>query len=217
MAQKGALDQQDMMFLANIQTKLGLSSEAGEKLMMDSQKKVLSEELTNIMDNATPEGIKAFREKCNVMGMDLSEDIGITGHQLVRMFEQEIIPALKSGELSADNNDSMIEIQESLGMAPEECETVFERTVLRLADDALKLVVSELLRGREENTTELIVEIIRYAAFFGGDLDLTVEEPTAWAIFNIYEAFDFSGQDAETVEQNKELLKIALGLLDPEE
>ena len=217
MAQKGALDQQDMMFLANIQTKLGLSSEAGEKLMMDSQKKVLSEELTNIMDNATPEGIKAFREKCNVMGMDLSEDIGITGHQLVRMFEQEIIPALKSGELSADNNDSMIEIQESLGMAPEECETVFERTVLRLADDALKLVVSELLRGREENTTDLIVEIIRYAAFFGGDLDLTVEEPTAWAIFNIYEAFDFSGQDAETVEQNKELLKIALGLLDPEE
>merc|ERR1719343_593931 len=62
MAQKGSLDQQDMMFLANIQTKLGLSSEAGEKLMIDSQKKVLSEELTNIMDDATPEGIRAFRE-----------------------------------------------------------------------------------------------------------------------------------------------------------
>lgn len=217
MAQKGSLDQQDMMFLANIQTKLGLSSEAGEKLMTDSQKKVLSEELTGIMDNATPEGIKAFREKCNSMGMDLSEDIGITAHQLVRMFEQEIIPALKSGELTAENNDSMIDIQESLNMDPEECETVFERTVLRLADDALKLTVSELLRGREENTTELIAEIIRYAAFFGGDLDLTVEEPTAWAIHNIYEAFDFSGQDAEVVEQNKELLKIALGLLEPEE
>ena len=217
MAQKGSLDQQDMMFLANIQTKLGLSSEAGEKLMMDSQKKVLSEELTNIMDDATPESIRAFREKCNMMGMDLSEDIGITGHQLVRMFEQEIIPALKSGELTVDDNESMVDIQESLNMNPDECETVFERTVLRLADDALKLIVSELLRGREENTTELIVEIIRYAAFFGGDLDLTVEEPTAWAIYNIYEAFDFSDQDTETVEENKELLKVALGLLDPEE
>jgi hypothetical protein len=217
MAQKGSLDQQDMMFLANIQTKLGLSSEAGEKLMLDSQKKVLSEELTSIMDNSTPEGIKAFREKCNVMGMDLSEDIGITGHQLVRMFEQEIIPALQSGELTADNNDSMVEIQESLNMDPDECETVFERTVLRLADDALKLIVSELLRGREENTTELIVEIVRYAAFFGGDLDLEVEEPTAWAISNTYESFDFSGQDAEAVEANKELLKIALGLSDSEE
>jgi len=216
MAQKGSLDQQDMMFLANIQTKLGLSSEAGEKLMMDSQKKVLSEELTGIMDDATPESIKAFREKCNTMGMDMSEDIGITAHQLVRMFEQEIIPALKSGDLTADNNDSMVEIQESLNMDPEECETIFERTVLRLADDAMKLVVSELLRGREENTTELIVEIIRYAAFFGGDLDLTVEEPTAWAVYNIYEAFDFSGQDAEVVEGNKELLKIALGLEEAE-
>jgi len=217
MSEKGTLDQQDMMFLANIQTKLGLSSEAGEKLMMDSQKKVLSEELTSIMDDATPEGIKAFREKCNVMGMDLSEDIGITGHQLVRMFEQEIIPALTSGELTADNNDAMIEIQESLNMDPDECETVFERTVLRLADDALKLIISELLRGREENTTELIVEIIRYAAFFGGDLDLTVEEPTAWAIYNLYEAFDLSGQDAEVIEENKELLKISFGLLDAEE
>jgi hypothetical protein len=186
-------------------------------LMLDSQKKVLSEELTSIMDNSTPEGIKAFREKCNVMGMDLSEDIGITGHQLVRMFEQEIIPALQSGELTADNNDSMVEIQESLNMDPDECETVFERTVLRLADDALKLIVSELLRGREENTTELIVEIVRYAAFFGGDLDLEVEEPTAWAISNTYESFDFSGQDAEAVEANKELLKIALGLSDSEE
>lgn len=217
MAQKGALDQQDMMFLANIQTKLGLSSETGEKLMMDSQKKVLSEELTNVMDNATPEGIKAFREKCNQMGMDLSEDIGVTGHQLVRMFEQEIIPALKSGELTADNNEAMVDIQESLNMDPDECETVFERTVLRLADDALKLIVSELLRGREENTTKLIAAIIRYAAFFGGDLDLTVEEPTAWAIVNIYEAFDFSGQDSEIVEENKQLLQISLGLFDPEE
>jgi len=217
MAQKGSLDQQDMMFLANIQTKLGLSSEAGEKLMMDSQKKVLSEELTNIMDDATPEGIKTFREKCNSMGMDLSEDIGITGHQLVRMFEQEIIPALQAGELTADNIDSMVEIQESLNMDPDECETVFEKTVLRLADDALKLVVSELLRGREENTTELIVEIIRYATFFGGDLDLIVEEPTAWAICNIYEAFDFSNQDDEVTQENKKLLKIALGLADLEE
>ena len=213
MSQKGSLDQQDMMFLANIQTKLGLTSEQGEKLMMESQKKVLSEEVTSIMDNATPEGIKAFREKCNTMGMDLTNDVGITGHQLVRMFEQEIIPALKSGEITVDNNDSMVEIQESLNMDPDECETVFEKTVLRLAKDGLGLIVSELMRGREENTVDQIIQLVRYAAFMGGDLDLTVEEEaTAWQIFNIYEAFDFSGVDAETVEENKELLKIALGV-----
>ena len=90
---------------------------------------------------------------------------------------------------------------------------VFEKTVLRLAKDGLGLIVSELMRGREENTVDQIIQLVRYAAFMGGDLDLTVEEEaTAWQIFNIYEAFDFSGVDAETVEENKELLKIALGV-----
>merc|ERR1712085_33199 len=212
MAQKGTLDQQDMMFLANIQTKLGLSSEQGEKLMMESQKKVLSEEINSIMDNPTPDSIKAFREKCNTMGMDLSEDIGVTSHQLVRMFEQETTPALKAGEITVDNNDSMVEIQESLNMDPDECETVFENIVLRLAKEALNLMTSEILRGREENTVDLIIQLVRYAAFMGGYLDLTVEEATAWQIYSIYEAFDFTKEDAEIVNENKELLKISLGI-----
>mmetsp|Transcript_28553 Transcript_28553/g.77273 ORF Transcript_28553/g.77273 Transcript_28553/m.77273 type:complete len:1142 (+) Transcript_28553:196-3621(+) len=217
MTTKGALDQQDMMFLANIQTKLGLSSEAGEKLMMDSQRKFLTEELSKIMDDETPERIKAFREKCNGMGLDLSEDLGITKHQLVTMFEKEITPALKAGEITEDDQDILAEIQESLNIDSEECEAVFFKTVLRLAQEALNEVEAELLRGREENTVDLIAEIVRYAAFFGGDLDFTVEEPTAWSIYNVYEAVDFSGEDAEVVEDNKELLQVALGLMESED
>ena len=217
MAQKGSLDQQDMMFLANVQTKLGLSSEAGEKLMMDSQKKVLSEELANIMRDPTPESIKAFREKCNLMGMNLTEDIGITKTNLVRMFENEVTPALQSGELTADNNDMLMEIQESLGMDPEECENIIMRRIIDLAASALVFIEGELMRGREDKTTEAILEIVRYAAFLDGELDLEVEEPTAWSIYNLYDSFDFSGQDAAVVEENKELLKIALGLLDSNE
>jgi len=217
MNQKGALDQQDMMFLANIQTKLGLSSEAGEKLMMDSQRKFLTEELSNVMDDDTPERIKAFREKCNSMGLDLSEDLGITKHQLVTMFEKEITPALRAGEITEDNQDALQEIQESLNIDSEECEAVFYKTVLHLAQDALNEVEAELLRGREDNSVELIVQITRYAAFFGGELDFDVEEPTAWSIYNVYEAVDFSGEDPDIVEDNKELLQVALGLMDPED
>jgi len=147
--------------------------------------------------------------------MDLSEDVGVTSHQLVTMFEQEIVPALQSGEITADNQDMLAEIQESLNMEPEECESIFERTILKLAEDAVSDVEAEVLRGREENTTDVMRQIVRYAAFFGGDLDLTVEEPTAWSIYNIYEALDFSGEDAEAVEENKELMKVALGLMEP--
>jgi len=212
MATKGSLDQQDMMFLANIQTKLGLTSEQGEKLLMQSQKKVLSEEINNLMDDPSPEKLKAFREKCNMMGMDLSEDVGVSGHRLVRMFESEITPGLKSGEVNADNSDVLTEIQESLNMDPEECETVFQNTVLRLAKQAMDLMNSELLRGRDEMTVDLIKELVRYAAFVDGELDLTVDEATAYKVFNIYEAFDFSAEDPEKVEESKELLKVALGI-----
>jgi len=212
MASKGALDQQDMMFLANINGKLGLSSEVSEKLLLQSQKKILSEEINTLMDTPTPEGLKAFREKCNAMGMDLAEDVGVSAPRLVRMFESEIIPGLKSGEITVDNSGILTEIQESLNLDPEECESMFESVLLRLAKQAMDLVNAELLRGRDENTVDLIKELVRYAAFVDGDLGLVVEEATAWQTFNIYEAFDFGDQDEETIEANGQILKAALGL-----
>jgi len=212
MAQKGSLDQQDMMFLANIQTKLGLSSEQGEKMMVESQQKVLSEEINRIMDDPTPDKIKAFREKCNAMGMDLVDDVGISKHRLVSMFEREIIPGLISGEITVDNSDSMVEIKESLNIDDDECEAVLGKTVVFLAKDTMDTIEGELLRDREENTVDLINQLVRYAAFMDGDLQLRVQEATAWQVYNIYNAFDFSGEDTDIVEENKELLKVALGI-----
>ena len=212
MRTKGTMDQQDMMFLANIQGKLGLSSEQGEKMMMASQKKVLSEEIEILMDDPTPEGVKAFREKCNAMGMDLVEDVGISTTRLARMFEAEVVPGLKSGEISADNSDILIEIQESFNIESDECEAMFETMLLRLSKNAIDLIKSELMRGREENTVDLIKELVRYAAFTEGDLGITVDGATANSIFNIYESLDFTGESEDTVEANKELLKETLGL-----
>jgi hypothetical protein len=212
MKTKGSLDQQDMMFLSNIQGKLGLTSEQGEKMLLASQKKVLSEEIAELMDRPTPQGIKAFREKCNAMGVDMIEDVGISKQRLGRMFEAEIIPGLKSGDITADNNDVLGEIQESFGIEAEECEGMFEALLLRLSKSALDLVKGELMRGRQDNTVDLIKELVQYAAFTDGDLGLVVDEATAYQIFNIYEAFDFTGTSAETVAANKELLKEALGL-----
>jgi hypothetical protein len=212
MKTKGALDQQDMMFLANIQGKLNITPEKGEKMLLDAQKKILSEEVNGLMDDPTPEGIKAFREKCNSMGIDLTEDVGVSKSRLTRMFECEITPGLKDGTISADNSDVLGEIQDSLGVDPDECESMFESVLLRLSKNAIELIKGELLRGREDNTVDLIKELVRYAAFTEGELGLTVEEATANQIFNVYEAFDFSDLDAETIEANKLLLRSALGL-----
>jgi hypothetical protein len=148
MKTKGSMDQQDMMFLANIQSKLGLSEEQGEKMLMSAQKKVLSEEIENLMDDPTPGGVKAFREKCNSMGLDLQQDVGVSKQRLSRMFEAEIIPGLKNGEITVEDSEIFTEIQESLGIDMEECESMFENILMKLAKNAMDLDSSELLRGR---------------------------------------------------------------------
>ena len=212
MRTKGTLDQQDMMMLANIQGKLGLSAEASEKMLQDSQKKVLSEEIDELMDNPTPEGLKAFREKCNAMGMDLYEDVGISQTRLSKMFESEVIPALRNGKITAEDADELTEIQESLGLDADDAAAIFESLLLRLSKTTYDTIAGEILRGREENCVEPINEIVRYAAFTDGELGLDVPEEVGNKIVNIYEAFDFGDWDEETIENNMALLRTALSL-----
>ena len=212
---KGSLDQQDMMFLGNIQTKMNLSAEEGEKLLLQSQKKVLSEEVNAIMDDPTPEAIKAFRERCNSMGVDMSEDVGISKQRLTRMFESEITPGLKSGAITAGDEEStelLSEVQDSMGLEEEECDAMLETLIMRLAKNAMDLVNAELLRGREENAVELIKELVCYAQFTDGELSLTVEESMANQVVNIYEALDWTDVDSEVVEVDLKLLRLAMGL-----
>ena len=54
--------------------------------------------------------------------------------------------------------------------------------------------------------------MVRYFQFVNGELELDVEESTAWKIFNLYDSMDLEGVESATVESNKEMVKIALGL-----
>jgi len=214
MSTKGQLDQQDMMFLANIQGKLGLNEEQGEKMLLASQKKVLTQEADSILDTegAQPELVKTFREKCNSMGLEMEKDVGISKQRLVRMFEMEITPQLNRGEISIKNADLLTEVQESLGLTEEEAEKVFENIVDKRAKVYIGQVKGEILRGREDNCVDAIKKIVSLAQFVDGELGLEVEEATAYKIFNLYEAIDVSDEEKEDVEANKDLLKVALGL-----
>ena len=89
---------------------------------------------------------------------------------------------------------------------------MFESLLERLSKTAFETASGELLRGRDDNAVDLIKELIRYAAFTGGDLGLEVDEATANQIVNIYDALDFDGEDAAEIAANKELLQAAVGL-----
>jgi hypothetical protein len=214
MRTKSALDQQDMMFLANIQNKLDISPDKSEEMLLNTQKKILKEEAATILrDETTPEMVKSFREKCNSMGFELGKDLELSKESIQGLFESEISPALVEGEITIENADILSEIQESLGMDPETAEDVFRDILRKRAQAVMSRIKAELLRGRAENCPELIIRLVRYAQFVNGeDLELNVNESNAWKIFNMYDAMDFEGQDPESVESNKEILKVALNL-----
>ena len=124
----------------------------------------------------------------------------------------EITPQLNRGEITIKNADLLTEVQESLGLTEEEAEKVFENIVDKCAKVYIGQVKGEILRGREDNCADAIKKIVSLAQFVDGELGLEVEEATAYKIFNLYEAIDFSDEEKEDVEANKDLLKVALGL-----
>lgn len=216
MSTKGALDQQDMMFLANIQGKLGISAEKGEEMLLDTQKKIISEEASALFDSGdvTPEQIKAFREKCNSMGLDLETDVGLSKSRLVNMFSMEITPGIDSGEITIESAELLQEIQESLGLSEEEGEEVIAGLISERANGILADIVGCMLRGMEAVAVESMEKLVQYAAFVDGDLGLEVEEANANRAYNLFENKDWSAVDAEEVERQKALLKVALGVRD---
>jgi len=214
MATKSALDQQDMMFLANMQGKLGISAEKGEEMLLDTQKKIISEEASALFDSgsATPEKVKEFREKCNSMGMDLETDVGLTKSRLVNMFSMEITPGIDSGEITMDSADVLAEIQESLGLTEEEGEEVVAGLITERANGILADIVGCMLRGMDAVAVESMEKLVQYAAFVDGDLGLNVEESNANKAFNLFESKDWTGVDTKVVEKQKSLLKTAFGM-----
>ncbi|KAL7533976.1 hypothetical protein ACHAXR_009678 [Thalassiosira sp. AJA248-18] len=214
MSTKGALDQQDMMFLANIQGKLGITAEKGEEMLLDTQKKIISEEASALFDSGeiSPEQIKVFREKCNSMGLDLETDVGLSKSRLVQMFSMEITPGIDNGEITMDSADLLAEIQESLGLTEEEGEEVVAGLITERAAGILADIVGCMLRGYDVVAVESMEKLVQYAAFVDGDLGLEVEESNANRAFNLFESKDWSGVDGEKMEYQKSLLKTAFGM-----
>jgi hypothetical protein len=214
MSTKSALDQQDMMFLANIQGKLGISVEQGEKMLLDTQKKIISEEASALFDygSATPEQVKEFREKCNSMGLDLMADVGLTKSRLVSMFSMEITPGIDSGEITMESADLLAEIQESLGLSEEEGEEVVAGLIQERANGILADIIGCMLRGMDVMAVQSMEKLVQYAAFVDGDLGLEVEESNANRAFNLFENKDWAGIDEEKIASQKSLLRTAFGM-----
>jgi hypothetical protein len=148
---KTSMDQQDMMFLAQIQSKLKISSEKAQEMLIEAEKKVLKGQAQRLFDAKTilPSDIQGFRERCNGMGIDIYSDLGISKERVAALFIFEITEGIERGSITTDSGAYLTEIQESLGLSQEECEQAVVGLVQKRIPDYLDKIDKELLRGRE--------------------------------------------------------------------
>ncbi len=148
---KTSMDQQDMMFLAQIQSKLKISSEKAQEMLIEAEKKVLKGQAQRLFDAKTilPSDIQGFRERCNGMGIDIHGDLGISKERVAALFIFEITEGIERGSITTDSGAYLTEIQESLGLSQDECEQAVVGLVQQRIPEYLDKIDKELLRGRE--------------------------------------------------------------------
>jgi len=215
---KTTLDQQDMMFLAQIQTKLGLSQEKSSELMIESQKKLLFQEAQPLFQNSLQNNIvqqmKAYRLKCNAMGMDMIQDVQLPLDNVQNMFSIELVRGISSGMITPQNTTQLVDLQESYSLSPEQAEQTLFTVLTKQCTKALEEIYTHLMRGREYACVPEIQKLLQYAQFESKLLQnqSILDQNFADKVFIIYDNSIGVKLEKEEAEHNKRLLTEMLGL-----
>ena len=212
MQEKTEMDQQDFMFLTQIQERLGFSDDIVERLLVSSQKNLLSKEVERLFSTGTkiePAAVAAVVAKADVMEINLKRDLGVDDDRLGRMFGIQVMGGIEDGSITAENGgDSLGEIVEGLGMQPEIAEKRLDEIVKDRAKRIVTNLASDVARGNDERAMQDLPIFLSYASFVDGEgLGLSVAENVRDKIVGVYESATF-GQTGSA--ERVALLKKAL-------
>jgi len=212
MQDKVEMDQQDFMFLSQIQERLGFSDDIVERLLVSSQKNLLSKEVERLFSAGTkiaPSAIRACVEKAQGMEIDLALDLGVDDDRLGRMFSIQVQGGIEDGTITSDNGgETLGEIIEGLGLEEGNAERKLEALVADRAKRMVTNIASDVARGNDERAMKDLPIFLSYAKFVEGEgLGLGIAEAVREKIVGVYESATF-GQtgSAEMVELLKKSL-----------
>ncbi|GMH78611.1 hypothetical protein TrST_g14230 [Triparma strigata] len=203
MAGKSELDQQDMMFLAQIKDKLNMSEEIVERLLLSTQKNMLSKQVERVFvagTKITAESVKAVRDQAMGMGIDLARDLGVTDDRLGRMFTIEVSQGIEEGVIAAgeEGSNELAEIIESLGLAEAKAEELLEKLVKDRSSRIIKNISADVARGNDKRAMDDLPTFIAYAKFVGGeDMNLNIAQNVVDMILAVFESATFGRPGAE--------------------
>lgn len=215
---KGPLDTKDVEFLQNIQKMLSMKEEQCETIMKDaknSRVSVLLEQIFN-QPKVLPESVKKMRETAKLLEVDIVKDLSITPDQRSRLFSVEIDAAIDRGELTADNQTLVGEVQAGLQVSDEKAKEVLLDCIQRRCLNHLVQAAASLRQDRSETAVSELKTMLR----FGKLLPTKVIAPAVslnekQELFLLFQAFIITdGALTDEAKGQINLLKTMFGFSD---
>jgi len=212
LSSKGKIDQQDMMYLSNIQKKLELPDEVGSRLLQTTQVKKLTEEAIRVKRSPDFRQITAFREKVMGMGMELRKHCGLAEHERYKMFRVELTGMLRSNMLGGDDREVVQDMQDNYELDAERCGEILEELVDNNIRSSMARIIKNLDRNSGQNVVNALPEFLEYVNLIDGEIDLDVEENKAKELMDIFSRMDTTDEEPRITARNEAVLLKVLKL-----
>jgi len=115
---KGYLDNSDTSFLTTIQNTLSMENSVCNQLIKDSKKGVISLAIEKIFASPriNPENVTKIRKMTDQFNVNLTEDLSVSNEQRAKLFRIELDAGIEKGEISNENLDAILKIQNTYGL-----------------------------------------------------------------------------------------------------
>lgn len=161
---KGPIEDKDKEFLTNIQNMLSMKADHCEKLLKDAKENRVSVLLEQIygQPKVLPETVRRMRNIASALEVDLVKDLKVSAEQRGKLFGVEIDAAIDTGELSADNQALVAEVQKSLQVEDEAAKTILLSCIQRRTLSHLVQAAASLRQDRSESAVAEMKTMLRY-------------------------------------------------------
>lgn len=215
---KGPIDAKDVEFLANIQKMLSMKEEQCETILTDaknSRVSVLLEQIFN-QPKVLPESVKKVRETAKLLEVDIVKDLKISMDQRARLFAVEIDNAIDRGELTADNQSMVSEVQAGLQVSDERAKAVLLDCIQRRSLNHLVQAAASLRQERSETAVAELKTMLRFGKLLPTKVVApAISENEKQELFLLFQAFIITdGAMSDGARGEIGLLKTMFGFSD---
>jgi hypothetical protein len=205
---KGYIDKSESTFLTTIQNTLSMDNSKCSELIKEAKKNRIAIFIESIFSTPkiNPDRVSELRKMALYLGVDLQNDLSISGDQCAKLFRVEIDSNIEKGLITSDNQILVEEIRTAFGLSKEIVKKVLLETITTRCEGYLINAVASL---RKNATDESLKEIKKMISF--GNL-LPIKIQSNFASKSEKEQLLSLFQSIETQTENTGLLKIMLNL-----